>query len=96
MVSGGLVNAGKQSVTVQFAPQQQSGTGSGSEVQLGPGQGVNLSEKGLQLSGVSAKPGTLVPLSVTTSAAGTTLLNVPAVQAAGYYATVTPGPVSSQ
>jgi hypothetical protein len=96
MVSGGLVNAGKQSVTVQFAPQQQSGTGSGSEIRLGPGQGVNLAEKGLQLSGVTAKPGTLVPVSVTTSAAGTTLLNVPAVQAAGYYATVTPGPVTTQ
>ncbi len=95
MVSGGLVNSGKESVTVQFTPQE-SGTASGSEIKLGPGQGVNLAEKGLQLSGVAAKPGYLVPVSVTSSAAGTTLLNVPAVSASGYYATVTPGPVSSQ
>lgn len=96
MVSGGLVNAGNQSVTVQFAPQQESGMTSGSEIELGPGQAVNLANKGLQLSGVTAKPGTLVPVSVTSSTAGTTMLNVPAVEAAGYYATVTPGPVSSQ
>jgi hypothetical protein len=96
MVSGGLVNSSKESVTVQFSPQQETASGTGSEIELGPGQGVNLSQKGLQLSGVTAKPGTLVPVAVTSSAAGTTLLNVPAVQASGYYATVTPGPATAQ
>jgi hypothetical protein len=96
MVSGGLVNGGSQSVTVQFTPQQETGSGSGSEVQVGPAQHVNLAEKGLQLSGVTAKAGSLVPVSITSSAAGTTLLNVPVMQASGYYATVTPGPVTAQ
>jgi hypothetical protein len=96
VVSGGLVNEGNQPVTIQFAPQQQGGSGgSGSEVSLQPHEQVDLSKQGLQLSGVTAKAGALLPVSVTSNAAGTTLLNVPVVDSAGYYSTVTPAPAPS-
>lgn len=96
VVSGGLVNEGSQPVTVQFAPQQQGGSaGSGSEVRVQPYEQVDLSKQGLQLSGITAKAGALLPVSVTSNAAGTTLLNVPVVDSAGYYSTVTPAPAPS-
>ncbi|MDN5797312.1 MAG: hypothetical protein L0H79_16365 [Intrasporangium sp.] len=90
MVSGGLVNQSAQAVTLQFAPQLEGGSTSGTEIQLQPSERVNLAEQGLQLTGVAAKPGRVIPVQVTSSTAGTTLLNVPVMAAEGYYATVTP------
>jgi hypothetical protein len=96
VVSGGVVNEGDQSVTVQFAPQQAGGgSGAGSEVQLQPRESVDLAQQGLQLSGVTAKAGAILPVSVTSNTAGTTLLNVPVVDSVGYYSTVTPTPAPS-
>lgn len=92
VVSGGLVNQGTEPVTVQITPHQESGSASGSELKLQPAEMVDLAQQGLQLSGITAKAGTVVPVSVTSSAAGTTLLNVPVVADTGYYATVTPTP----
>ena len=97
MVSGGVVNESNQAVTVQFTPQQQGGStsGSGTEVQLQPFEQVDLAQRGLQLSGVTTKAGALLPVSVKSNAAGTTLLDVPVVDSAGYYSTVTPAPAPS-
>jgi hypothetical protein len=96
IVSGGVVNEGDQPVTVQFAPQQQGGSaGSGTELQLQPREQVDLAKQGLQLSGVTAKAGAMMPVSVTSNAAGTTLLNVPVLASTGYYSTVTPAPAPS-
>jgi hypothetical protein len=96
VVSGGVLNQGDQPVTLQFTPQQEGGTsGSGTEVQVKPGQEVDLSRQGLQLSDVTAQAGSLLPVQVQSNEAGTTLLNVPVVAAAGYYATVTPAATQS-
>ncbi|WP_347352446.1 hypothetical protein [Intrasporangium sp.] len=89
MVSGGLVNQSTEPVTVQFAAQEE-GNGSGVQLDLQPSEQVNLADQGLQLSGITAKPGTVIPVQVTSSTAGTTLLNVPVIADTGYYATVTP------
>lgn len=96
LVSGGVVNAGGEQVTLQFAPQQDGGSGSGVQLQVQPHEQIDLAQQGLQLSGVSAKAGTILPVAVTSSTAGATLLNVPVVAASGYYSTVTPtsGPTS--
>ncbi len=101
VVSGNATNRGVDALTVQLAAQPdatQEPTGpaqGGSEIQLGPREQVDLATKGLQLTGVSSKAGTLVPVSVTSSTGGTTIVSVPVVPAVDYYATVTPAPTSS-
>ena len=92
---------GADAMTVQLAAQPgtteepTAPPQGGSEIQLGPREQVDLATKGLQLSGVSSKAGTLVPVSVTSSAGGTTIVSVPVVPAVDYYATVTPAPTAS-
>lgn len=98
VISGSAINLGNDPMTVQIAPQagaDASAPPSGSEVQLGPREQVNLTTKGLQLSDVKTKPGGLVPVVVTSSTGGTTVVKVPVLPAKGYYATVTPAPTAS-
>ncbi len=101
VVSGNATNRGADAMTVQLAAQPgatQEPTApspGGSEIQLGPREQVDLATKGLQLTGVSSKAGTLVPVSITSSTGGTTIVSVPVVPAVDHYATVTPAPTSS-
>ncbi|GAA2160520.1 hypothetical protein FHX52_3109 [Humibacillus xanthopallidus] len=101
VISGNATNKGTEAMTVQIAAQPsatadpQAPTPGGSEVQLGPREQVDLATKGLQLTGVTSKPGTLVPVSLTSSTGGTTIVSVPVLPAVDYYATVTPTPTSS-
>ncbi|MEO7448339.1 MAG: hypothetical protein ABI336_08705 [Humibacillus sp.] len=101
VISGNAVNLGDQPITVQLAAQP-SGTeaaaaapSGGSELQLGPHEQVNLATKGLQLSGVKVQPGRLVPVSVTSSTGGTTIVSVPLLPPVEYYSTLTPAPTSN-
>ena len=91
VVSGSVVNLGMQSMTVQFALVDASGGSSGgSEVELSPREQVDLSKKGLQLADVTGKPGSLVPMDITSSTGGTTTVKVPVLAARDYYAHLTP------
>jgi hypothetical protein len=101
VISGNATNLGAEAMTVQLAaqpgatPEPTAPPQGGSELQLGPREQVDLATKGLQLTGVSSKAGTLVPVSVTSSTGGTMIVSVPVVPAVNYYATVTPAPTSS-
>ena len=100
VVSGNATNRGADAMTVQMAAQpnataEPTTPQGGSELQLGPREQVDLATKGLQLTGVTSKAGTLVPVSITSSTGGTTIVTVPVVPAVDYYATVTPAPTSS-
>jgi hypothetical protein len=98
VVSGSAINLGNDTMTVQIAPQAGADAAappSGSELELAPREQVNLTTKGLQLSDVKTKPGGLVPVVVTSSSGGTTVVKVPVLPAKGYYATVTPAPTGS-
>ena len=100
VLSGNAVNRGAESMTVQLAAQPSSTAEpttplGGSELQLGPREQVDLATKGLQLTGVTSKAGTLVPVSITSSSGGTTIVAVPVVPAVDAYATVTPAPTAS-
>ncbi|HET8987514.1 MAG TPA: hypothetical protein VFN43_03295 [Humibacillus sp.] len=100
-ISGNAINKGAEAMTVQIAVQPNATEPAtappqgGSELQLGPREQVDLATKGLQLSGVSSKPGTVVPVSVTSSTGGTTIVSVPVLPAVDHYATVTPAPTTS-
>jgi hypothetical protein len=98
VISGSAINLGQQDMTVQIAAQADPNAATpptGSELQLGPREQVNLTTKGLQLSAVTAKPGAIVPVTVTSSTGGTTVVKVPVLAPVGYYATVTPAPTGS-
>jgi hypothetical protein len=101
VISGNATNKGAESMTVQIAAQPSATAAAdapkqgGSELQLGPREQVDLASKGLQLTGVTSKPGTLVPVSLTSSTGGTTIVSVPVLRAVDYYATITPAPTSS-
>ena len=98
VISGSAVNLGPQDLTVQIAAQADPNAATpptGSEVQLRPREQVSLATKGLQLSGVTAKPGGIVPVTVTSSSGGTTVVKVPVLPATGHYATVTPAPTGA-
>lgn len=97
VISGSAINLGGQDMTVQIAAQGDPNAAppTGSEIQLGPREQVNLTTKGLQLSAVTTKPGGIVPVTVTSSTGGTTVVKVPVLPARGYYATVTPAPTGS-
>lgn len=90
VLSGAARNAGSEKVTVQMSPQGAAATTGGPELELGPHEQVNLATKGLQLNGVQGKPGSLVLITVTSSAGGTAVLRVPVLAASGPYATLTP------
>jgi len=98
VISGSAVNLGQQEMTVQIAAQADPNATTqptGSEVQLRPREQVSLASKGLQLTGVTAKPGGVVPVTVTSSTGGTAVVKVPVLPATGYYATVTPAPTGA-
>jgi len=101
VVSGNAINTGTESMTVQIAAQPSATADpsaapqGGSELQLGPREQVDLATKGLQLTGVTSKPGMLVPVSLSSSTGGTTIVSVPLLPAVDHYATVTPAPTSS-
>ncbi|MGO4596065.1 hypothetical protein [Terrabacter sp. 2RAF25] len=98
VISGSAINLGQQDMTVKIAAQADPNATTpptGSEVQLGPRQQVDLATKGLQLSAVTTKPGGIVPVTVTSSTGGTAVVRVPVLPATGYYATVTPAPTGS-
>ena len=44
---------------------------------------------------MSGKPGGLVPVTITSSIGGVTVVKVPLLPATGHYATVTPAPTGS-
>ena len=101
VIAGNAINKGADAMTVQIAAQPNATADpstspqGGSELQLGPREQVDLATKGLQLADVTAKPGTIVPVSVTSSTGGTTVVSVPVLPAVDHYATVTPAPTSS-
>jgi hypothetical protein len=98
VVSGSAINLGSQPMTVQFTAgdaTQGASTSGAAQVQLSPRQQLDLASKGLELSGVSGKPGTLVPVTITSSTGGTTMVQVPVMPPAGEYATLTPAPVAT-
>ena len=98
VVNGSAYNYGKQDVTLQISPQADPNAAtppSGSEVQLKPFEQVTLASKGLQLSQVSVKPGRMIPLKITSSTGGTTVVKVPVLAPTDYYSTVTPAPTGS-
>ena len=101
VIAGNAINKGTDAMTVQIAAQPNATADpstspqGGSELQLGPREQVDLATKGLQLADVTAKPGTIVPVSVTSSTGGTTVVSVPVLPAVDHYATVTPAPTSS-
>ncbi|GAA6527389.1 hypothetical protein [Intrasporangium sp. DVR] len=96
VVSGAAFNGGTEPVTLQVTPQGE-GAGTGSEIKLRAREQVDLSTKGLHFDGIDAKPGSIVPLAVTTQPGGTTIVNVPVVLATGPYASLTapPAPTAS-
>ena len=96
VISGAAINLGEQPISVQLAPQAAAGgTSGGAQIDLGPREQVDLSQKGLRFEGIEAKPGSIVPVSVTSRTGGTTIVNVPVLKATGPYATITPAPTSS-
>ena len=98
VISGSAINLGEESMTVKIAPQAASGSSSApssSQISLGPREQVNLSTKGLQVSELTAKPGTLVPVTVTSSTGGSAVASVPVLPPETYYSTLTPGPAST-
>lgn len=98
VVNGSAYNYGKQDVTVQIAPQADPNAAtppSGSELQVKSFEQVALASKGLQLSQVSAKPGTVIPLKITSNTGGTAVVKVPVLAPTDYYSTVTPAPTGS-
>ena len=98
VISGSAVNLGDQDMTVQIAAQADpnaTAAPTGSEIQLRPREQVNLATKGLQLSGVTTKPGGLVPLTITSSTGGTGVVKVPVLAPKDFYSTVTPAPTGS-
>ena len=92
VVAGAVINLGDEPIRVQVVPQEQAASGGGSEVEVGPRQQVNLADEGLQLEGLAAKPGTIVPVAVTAQPGGTTIVDVPVLAPTGPYATLTPAP----
>jgi hypothetical protein len=97
-ISGSPVTLCDQDRTVQIAaPADPNATAAptGSEIQLRPREQVNLATKGLQLSGVTTKPGGLVPLTITSSTSGAGVVKVPVLAPKDYYSTVTPAPTGS-
>ncbi|GGM98772.1 hypothetical protein GCM10009721_27180 [Terrabacter tumescens] len=98
VISGSAVNLGDQDMTVKIAAQADPNATTaptGSEISLRPQEQVALASKGLQLSGVKTKPGGLVPVTVTSSVGGTTVVKVPVLAPKDYYSTVTPAPTGS-
>ena len=98
VISGSAINLGNEEMTVRISPQPEQGstsTPSSSELSLRPREQVNLATKGLELSSVKAKPGTLVQMSVTSSTGGTAVASVPVLRAADAYATLTPAPTGT-
>jgi len=98
VVNGSALNDGQQEVTVQISAQADPNAATpptGSELQLKPYEQVSLATRGLQLSQVSAKPGRLVPVKITSNTGGTTVVKVPLLPATDYYSTVTPAPTGS-
>lgn len=98
VISGSAINLGEDPMTVKIAPQAAAGassTPSSSEIQLGPREQVSLSTKGLEISDLAAKPGTLVPVTVTSSTGGSAVADVPVLAPTAYYSTVTPSPTGS-
>jgi hypothetical protein len=98
VVTGSAINLGTDPMTVKFQPQPAQGAAtapSGSEVSLGPREQVDLATKGLEISGVTAKPGTLIPVTITSSTGGTTVAQVPVLPPNLYYSTVTPAPTGA-
>jgi hypothetical protein len=94
VLSGSAVNNGSDELTVRLTPQSAAGAApsGGSELSLKPHEQVNLATKGVQFSDAPGKPGSLVPVSVTSSAGGTTVVRVPILTPSGAYATLTPAP----
>lgn len=93
VVSGSAVNLGHETLTVQFtaiATDQQTEPAGGSEITLKPREQVDLATKGLVLQGVTAKPGSIAGLGITSRTGGAVVVNVPVLRAVGAYATVTP------
>ncbi|MDN5791096.1 MAG: hypothetical protein L0H25_09550 [Micrococcales bacterium] len=75
IVSGSAINLGSDPLTVQFAAEKSSG--GGSELQLAPREQVDLATKGLELKGLTTKPGGIANVMITSSVGGTTVLGVP-------------------
>jgi hypothetical protein len=95
IVSGAAINLGMEPITLQLAPQAQGGgAGAGTEIEVGPREQLDLSKEGLRFEGLETKPGSIVPISVSTNG-GTTIVNVPVLPATGAYSTVTPAAPAS-
>ncbi|MEO7131669.1 MAG: hypothetical protein ABIZ07_09880 [Dermatophilaceae bacterium] len=95
VISGSALNTGDQDLTVQFASEEGGATSGGAELQLAPREQVDLSTKGLTLNGITAKAGAVTNIMVNSSVGGQTVVGVPVLAPAGYYATITPAPTAN-
>ncbi|MEO7752704.1 MAG: hypothetical protein ABIS35_04765 [Terracoccus sp.] len=98
VMSGSAINLGGDAMTVQLQPEADPATGAagtGVQLELKPREQVNLADRQLQFGGVTAKPGALVGVKVTSSTGGTTLAQVPLLPPVNYYSTITPTPVAT-
>ncbi len=98
VVSGSAVNLSGESITMQLQPEADPATGAasgGSQLDLKPREQVNLADRSLQLSGITARPGSIINVKITASTGGTTLAQVPLLPPLNYYSTITPTPATT-
>jgi hypothetical protein len=92
VLSGALVNEGSSAVQVSFAPS--GATTASTPITVPPGQLVSIGDGAhavhIQFSSVTAPPGSLQSLEVSTPQTGPSLLSVPVLDPVLQYATLTP------
>ena len=94
VLSGALVNTGASDVSVTFAaqgdavPSDPVAVPQGQLVRLGTGDG----DVHVQFTTITAAPGALLPVQVSTPATGPSRLDVPVLPPTLEYATITPTP----
>jgi hypothetical protein len=97
VLSGALVNEGSSPVQVSFAPT--GATSASTPITVPPGQLVSLGDGTnavhVQFASITAAPGSLQSLEVSTPQTGPSVLSVPVLDPVLEYATLTPTPTST-